>query len=211
MSTCNNVNDNVKISTLLRHVIPTINNIPHDLGVDLLRQAATEFLRRTQLLAVQIEVPLQRGVVDYELQAPKDYEIHNIREAGHTGRMVHGPPDYWCTSYGTKFKVVSNKYIVLGNEPSRDATERDPFYAVATVTPGECLQTLPREITVPYGRYIAKGALAEALMYKSKPWYDPNLAQKMERDFNIGVNAGKNLQIMNRGGSDMIMRGKRWV
>ncbi len=190
--------------------MPVINNIPYELGVDLLRDSFREFAQRTQLLASMQLITTQKDVEDYEMLAPDGYEIYLIRDAGYTGNYVTLPQaNYWYTSMGTRFSIVSNKYIVVKDIPSTDADT--PFTVVMTLIPDECITRIPREISVPYGKLIAKGATAQALYFKNKPWYDPNLAGKMERDFNYGVNSGKNLQLTNRGASDMRMKGRRWV
>lgn len=209
-SPCADFNDTVKLDTLLRHVMPVVNNLPYELGLDLLRDAYREFAQRTQLLASMQEIVSQKDVGDYELEVPEGYDIYLIRDVGYTGQYVTLPQaNYWYTSLGTRFSIISNKYIVLKDIPSSDA--QNPFSVIATVIPNECVTRIPREISVPYGSMIAKKATAQALYFKSKPWYDPNLAAKFEREFYVAVASGKALQLGNRGAADMRMKGRRWV
>lgn len=209
-SPCADFNDTVGLDTLLRHVMPVVNNIPYELGVDLLRNSFTKFCQKTQLLATLQNLMPQADVADYELVAPDGYDVYLIREAGYSGQYITLPQaNYWYVSYGTRFSIVSNKYIILKDIPQADSL--NPFCVITTLVPNECVKRIPREISVPYGNDIAKGAIAEALMFKNKSWYDPNLAGKFERDFNVAINSGKNLQITNRGAADMRMKGRRWV
>lgn len=211
MNICTDLNDTVPLDSLLRHVIPTVNNLPYDLGVDLLRQAFTEFARRSEMLAANQEIFPQKDVEDYELIPPEGYEIYKIRSVGRGSSQPITQPNahYWNTHWGIKFEVVSNKYVLMTESPNSDS---DPaFYIVSTVIPNECMMRIPREVAVPFGARIAKGALAEALLYKNKPWYDPNLAVKMQREFDRGVASGGILNTMNRGGASMKARTRRWL
>lgn len=210
MNNCIDINDTVPIDSLMRFVLPTVSSIPNALGVDLLRERFREFARRTEMLSIYPAIETQTDVTDYEIEAPDGYEIHKIREVNFKGGTVRLPQaDYWYTLYGVNFAVVSNNRVVLRDTPRRDGEET--FDIIATVIPNECITRIPREISVPYGKAIAAGALADALLYKDKSWYDPGLSRKKELDFELGVNSGKNLQLDNRGAADPRMRGRRWV
>lgn len=210
MNNCADFNDTVAIDSLLRHVMPVVNNIPYELGVDTLRQAFITFARRTSMLAVTLDIVPQTDVLDYELIAPDGYQIHMVRQAGYANCLVScSTVDYWFYCGGVCFCIVGNKTIVFKNTPSADSNGY--FQVVATVVPTECVTRIPREVSNPFGIGIAKGALAEILLYKNKPWYDPELARRMQRDFSTAINAGTNLNLMNRGGSDMRARGRPWV
>ena len=210
MNNCIDFEDTVPLDSLLRHVLPTISNIPYELGVDLLRQAFTTFCRRTSMLAAEIQIVPQTDVVDYELTPPENYQVHIIRQAGFKQNFIDLPqPDFWYTCYGERFAIVGNKYIIFKTVPS--ANSMGFFQVVASVIPTECVTRIPREISVPFGQGIAKGALAEALLYKNKPWFDPGLSTKMMREFIAIISAGTSLNLMNRGGSSMAMRARPWA
>lgn len=207
---CVNFDDTVQLDTLLRHVTPTINNLPYELGVDLLRQAFTEFCRRTEILSSLQEVQPQKDVSDYELIPPEGYEVYKVKEVSRGSSTISTPnAHYWYSGWGMQFAVIGTKYVVLRNSPNNDSDP--PFNISFTVLPNECVTQIPREISIPYGRQLGLQALSTVLKFKSKPWYDPGLAAKFERDYYNAVQSGINLNLMNRGGSNMEARTKRWV
>ena len=206
-----NTPDEVKLESLLRHVMPTINNLPYELGLELVRQAFTEFARKTQMLASQQYLDFQRGVVDYEITAPTGYFTHMVREVGSGSNTIVGSitPHSWYVCGRYRFSVIGNNVLMLSAAPSTD--EAGAFAVLTTVIPNESIVTIPREVSVAYGKCIADGALAEALLIKSKPWYDPNLAQQKKRDFYRGVQSAGALALMNRTSGTMTARTPRWV
>lgn len=208
MNTCVDFNDAVKLDSLLRHVLPTVNNLPYELGVGMLREAYIKFATETECLAAQLTYTPQKDVADYELTPPEGYEIYKVR-IGEPQRGCPGQsPHYWCYA-GERYYMVGNKTLVLESVPSHDATEQSAI--LVTVIPTECATRIPREISVPFGESIAKGALAEALLLKNKAWYDPNLSSLMQREFGRGIQRAKNLNLTNRGAMPTVARGKRWV
>lgn len=209
-SNCADFNDTVALDTLLRHFSPVINNIPYELGVELLRQGFIEFCRRTEFLTSQQELQPQKDVSDYELVPPEGYDVFKVKGVGRGPEfMVMPNVNYWYAGWGTNFYIIGTQYIVLRNSPSSDLDE--PFAITMIVLPNECCVRIPREIAVAYGLTIAKHAIAAALLYKNKPWFDPNLSAKFERQFYNGVQSARNLVLMNRGAASTSARTRRWV
>jgi hypothetical protein len=202
--------DDVRLESLLRMVTPTLNNIPYELALDLLRQSFTEFARRTKMLASTQSIQFQQDVLDYQLEAPEGYEIHSIRSAGYGNEIIHSVrPDYWYSCGRRRFSVISNSTLVLGTAPSTDSD--DTFTIVSTVIPNERVMRIPREVSVAYGECIADGALARALVYKNKSWYDPNLAQMKKRDYYRAMGSAAALSLADRVEGNMDARMRRWV
>jgi hypothetical protein len=209
-SECADFNDMVQLDTLIRHIAPTVSNVPNELAVDLLRQYFTDFCRRTEFLTSAEDIIPQKDVTDYEITPPDGYEVHKVHTVSYGSENRTTPtPNYWYPMWGMKFSVIGTKFLVLRDAPSRDSDT--PFVVSFVVIPTECVTKIPREISVGYGRHIAKGALSEILLYKNKPWYDPTLSRKMEVDYHRGVQSARNLVLMNRGGTELKARGKRWV
>lgn len=211
MNNCADLNDTVPLDSLMRYVLPTIPALPNALGVDLLRDAWRDMMARSEMLSTINTLTLQKDVVDYELTPPDGYVIHRVREVGYRDRWQRTQPtaQYWYTTYGVCYRVVGNNTIVLRDVPSRD--EAEAFQVRLSVVPDECITRIPREVSIEYGKGIAAGAMAQALEYKTRPWYDPNLASKKQREYENAIRMAKNTQLDNRGAENQTMRGKRWV
>lgn len=211
MNNCVDTNDTVALDSLMRYVLPTIPALPNALGVDLLRDAWRDMMARSESLSSIITIDVQKDVDDYEITPPDGYVVHRIREIGYRGDWKTRRPQahYWYTTYDVAYRVVSNNTIILRDMPSRD--EDGAFQLRASLVPDECITRIPREISIEYGSGIAKGALAQALMYRGRPWYDPELAKVKQREFENAIRMAKNTQLDNRGGADQNARGKRWV
>jgi hypothetical protein len=211
MNNCVDVNDTVPLDSLLRYVLPTIPALPNALGVDLLRDAWRDMMARTESLSSIINLDLQKDVDDYEITPPDGYVIHRIREVGYRGDFKTRRPQahYWYTSYDVAYRVVSNNTIILRDMPSRD----DPgaFQVRCALVPDECITRIPREVSIEYGKGIAAGAVAQALEYPTRPWYNPSLAAKKQKEYENAIRMAKNTTLDNRGGADQNMRGRRWV
>lgn len=211
MSGCKDINDTVPLDSLMRYVLPSIPALPSSLGVDLLRDAYREMMARSEMLSTIISLDVQQDVVDYELVPPDGYSIHRIREIGYKGNWQDYRPavNYWYTYYDVRFKVIGNTTIILRDCPTADSL--DAFQIRAVVVPDECAQRIPREVSTVYGAAIAKGALAQAYDYAGRPWFNPNLGMKKQREFENGIRMAKNTQLENRGAANTDMRGRRWV
>lgn len=198
MTCCVNTERTVPLDSLLRHVATRVPALPYAVALDLVRQKYIEFARRSGLIVAYQELPIQREVKNYALEAPDGYEVFAVRGVGHpTGWMWHGPDkDYWFTSWGYRFWVRDNCEVIFDTAPSNDESER---YVLLTVLPSPCADTIPASIATPYGQGIAAGAIADALDMPNKAWSNPNLASKFERTFYRTVAAAKNLATTNRG------------
>jgi hypothetical protein len=153
---------------------------------------------------------MQKGVSDYEIFPPEGYEFYKARGVERGSEFYAMPDaDYWYPMWGTELSVIGTKYVVFRNTPSRD--EPEPYRFVYTVVPTECVTRVPREISLSFGDKIGKGVLAEVLRYTNKPWYNPSLADKMEKKYEIGVQSARNLVLSNRGAASRKARTRRWV
>jgi hypothetical protein len=211
MNTCKDINDTVPIDSLMRYVLPSIPALPNALGVDLLRDAWRTLMERSEYLSQIIALDVQKDVDDYQITPPEGYVIHRIREVGYRGDWKTRRPQahYWYTSYDVRYRVVGNDTLILRDVPTYD--EENAFQIRASLVPDECVARIPREVSVEYGAVIGKGAVAQALNYMGRPWYNPNLAMQKQREFEIGIRMCKNTMLDNRGGADQNMRGRRWV
>lgn len=193
-----------KLDSLLRHVAPSVPEIPYELALDMLRQKYTEFARRTSLLISHYELPLQRDVREYIIEAPEGYEVYGLLDASNYthGYMVFPNYNRWYIGWGDRFRMEGNTAIVFEHAPSQD---RAKCIALRLV-PTECADTIPREISVPFGKGIAMGALGDILDMPNKPWYNPRASRDKHLEFNRTIQAGKNLQISDRGAKTVMMK-----
>lgn len=198
------VDNTVPLEDLMRFVATVIPTVPYEVGIEYLRQAYITFATKTRLLAYRQEITLQRDVHEYELQAPEGYEVFGIlQQSPRDWGYVQLPNvNRWFTYYGERVRLEGNTRIILENAPSVD---NKGFHVDLHLLPNECVNDIPREINTPYGRGIAKGALAELLMMPGKSWSSPRTADKYERDFHIACQSGLNLYLTNRGAHKVMM------
>ena len=204
MSGCNCVRVDTERSQplehLLRHVMPIVPEIPHEMALDVLRQKYIDFAQATSLLVSHLKLPIQRGVRDYELIPPPGYVVFGVLnvEDYHNGYIKFPNVDRWFYSWGRRFEILGNEAIRLWEEPSRDDTA---FEVGLHLLPTECTDTIPNEIAIPFGYGIAKGVVAHALNMPGKAWYNPQMGRKEEVEFARAKLRGRNLNLTNRGGT----------
>lgn len=198
-------NNSVQLDTLLRHVMPIVPEVPHAMGLDRIRQAYTEFARRSGLLVAKIVQDYQGGVNDYAITPPDGYEIYGVMGLESPGYSF---VDYWkgC-NYGlwnTRFDVIDNTSIYLHRASSIDIVDGLVIYA--TVLPSPCVTTIPASIATPYGKGIAAGAIADLLMVPNKAWTSPQIAAAHKMEFNRVVLSAKQLAETNRKAGPLRMK-----
>lgn len=195
----------VDLSTLLRHVAPSAPEIPYELALDFLRQAYTEFARRSNLLVAHKDVYTQRDVLNYSLVAPVGYEVFALSDAANTayGYTLFPNANHWYYAWGDRFRMVGNAEVVFERAPSRD----NVAYSFGLhVLPNDCVTTMPTEIATPYGKGIAMGALADILDMPGKSWSSPRMADKKRMEFARTCLSARNLHLTNRGATTPMMR-----
>lgn len=199
MSQCYCVNadsNTVPLETLLRHVAPSVPELPHDLALDMLRQRYIEFARKTRLLVARQDLNMQRGVDNYVLTPPDGYQVFGLLGLGDYDRYFYYPnPNTWYWWGGNNFRLLDNKQIQFQFAPSKDYVQS----IILHVIPNDCTNTIPDDIATPYGRGIAMGVVADALQMPNKGWTNPNLGMKKERDFYREVQNGLSAHLNNRG------------
>ena len=173
--------------------------IPYAVALDLVRQRYIEFARKSGLIVGYQELPIQREVKNYALEAPDGYEVFAVKGAGHPdGWAWHrSNAHHWFSLWGYRFWVRDNCEVIFDTAPSNDESDR---YVLLTLLPSPCADTILSSVATPYGQGIAAGAIADALDMPNKAWTNPNLATKFERTFYRACAAAKNLAITNRGG-----------
>lgn len=190
-------NNTVPLETLLRHIMPVIPSLPHDMVLDRVRQNYTEFARRTGLLVATITQDYQANVNDYALVPPEGYEVYYVLGLDSPGYSF---VDYWagCNTglWNTRFDVVDNRSIYIHRAPSVDQIDGLVTYVV--LLPNRCVNDIPASIEVPYGKGIADGVLAELMLMPGKPWTNPGAARLYQMEFNRTILAGKHLAETNR-------------
>lgn len=187
----------------MRFVSATIPDVPYEVGMAYLRQAYTEFAKRSSLLVSHQHTEMQRDVREYPLHAPEGYEIFGLlRYAGTHGYILYPNAHRWFAYFGHDMQLVGNDRFVLRNAPSRDG---DTLEIVLHLIPTECADTIPSEISTPFGFGIAKGAMAELLGMPGKPWSDPRASERYRREFSITCMSGRNLHLTNRGATRVTM------
>ena len=208
--TVTNFDDVIGLDSLLRHVIPEVPEVPHDMALDRIRQSYTEFARKTLLITYRQTQDYQTDVHDYFLTPPDGYEVYQVLGLESPGyRYV----DYWQGGrvglWNTKLDVIDNKVLYLHRSPSVDT--ENGLHIFMQVLPGRCCNTIPNSIDVPFGYGIAKGALASLQRIPGKPWTNLGISRANELEFNRIVLAGKNLAMTNRKFGGIIARGRRVV
>jgi hypothetical protein len=198
-ATCSSASfsDLVPLDSLLRHVMPIIPQLPHEMALDYVRQAYTDLARRSSVLVARLEQDYQANVHDYPLEAPEGYEVFQVMGIDHPSyRYV----DYWagqCTGlWNTRFDIVDNRSIYFHTAPSVDSVGSLIVYA--KVLPSRCCDTIPASVEVPYGLAIAEGAVSKLMLIPNKAWTNPSVASIYARNFNIGVMSARNLADTNR-------------
>lgn len=191
------VTNGTPLESLLRHIMPVVPEIPHEMALDRIRQAYIEFARRSMLIVDRLVIDYQANVHDYFLVPPDGYEVYQVMGLESPGyRYV----DYWqgynWGLWNTRFDVIDNRKIYLHTAPSVDAV--DGLIIYAQLLPSNCCNTLPISIDVPYGYGIAQGALKGLLSIPNKPWTHMGLARASELEFNKTVLSAKNLAETNR-------------
>lgn len=194
----NGVEQTVTVASLVRHMIPSCPSLPHDLAVDLVRQKYIEAARRSGLLTAVCEIPLQRDVRNYPLDVPEGYEVYAVHPTHHQPALHRATlsVDYWFLC-GYRFKVLHNDEIEFAASPGHDREE--PMELTVIVVPSECVATMPTAISTPFGRGIAKGALADAMVIPNQAWTNPGIARGHELAYNRTVLDMRTLAITNRG------------
>lgn len=194
----------VPLDELMRFVATIIPAVPYEVGLEYLRQKYIDFARITSLVVYHQKIQLQRGVREYMLIPPPGYEILGVMQYHHNswGYMRLPNIDRWFTYFGERLRVEGNSRIHLETAPSNDERQLE---IVLHLLPNTCVNDIPQEIATPYGRGIAKGAVAELLEMPGKAWSNPRAAAKYERDFHIACQSGRNLHLTNRGSRRVTM------
>lgn len=206
MSYLVNEGNEIELDSLLRHVAIQLPELPYEVALDLVRERYKELARKSGVLQWYYELPIQKGVVNYFIEPPEGYEVYGITDYGHPfDRWFRWgeSPHYWNIAWGYRMRALSNTQILFEAAPSRDETGR---YIRATLVPTSCSVSIPAAVATPWGKGIASGAVASALLMPSKAWSNPNLAQKHEIDFNRAVAGAKNLVLTERGTKSLEFR-----
>lgn len=199
MECCINTAGTVPLDSLLRHMAVNVPEIPYSVALDQIRERYIQFARTSHLIVYFQELALQREVTNYKLVAPEGYEVYSVRGVGDPGSWVwRGPSkDYWFSAYGNRFYVKDNSEIIFDREPSAALSGQ---FVLLTVIPSPCCESVPTSVATPYGKGIAAGAVADALLMPNKAWTNPALAEVYEIKYNRAALSAKNIAITNRGG-----------
>lgn len=188
------------LDNLLRHIAPSVPDVPYELMLDMLRQAYTEFARKTKLLMSQQELRIQRGVRNYTLEPPTGYEVFALLQAdimdAHWSYTSFPNANYWYYFWGDKLYLDGNTQIVFQREPTCDNIQR---VLALHLLPDACCDNIPKEISTPYGKAIAMGALADILDMPNKGWTNPQAAGRKRLEFNRAVQSGIAKHLTNNG------------
>ena len=179
----------VSLESLMRHVAPVVPAVPHDYGMELIRQAYIEFCRRTRLVQAQFTYDYQKGVTDYEIVPPDGYEVFFIEEINSPSWKAMDRWDIYNSK--SKFEVIDNAGIRLNSVPSVDVEEGLKIRAV--LLPNNTCSYIYSSIDTPYGKGIAAKAVADLVGMPDKPWHQPGSVPKYEREFGRAVASGKAL------------------
>lgn len=198
--------DTVRLDGLLRHIAPSVPEVPYDMALDMLRQAYTEFARKTQLLVSHVTLGIQKGVRVYDIPPPEGYDTFAILHPHNY--HCYPNPHTWCAGWGTDFRVLNSRVIELRTAPSQDYADRE---IALHLIPNACIDTIPQEVATPFGKGIAMGALSDMLEIPNQPWYNPRLAQAKKIEFNQAALTGRELAMTNRGHAKLTMKPVRFV
>lgn len=200
--------DTTKLDTLLRFAAPEVPEVPYEVALDMLRQAYTMFARKSCLLGANIRLPIQKDVKSYELEVPHGYEIYSIQHIDDCrvfGRVIwtQPSPHFWFTGWGYRFRMLGNNVIEFFDAPTKDDESRS---LTVCVLPTECATTIPRAVSVPFGRGIAMGAVAYMLDIPNKAWTNPRTAQSKLLTFNRAAADGRAVFLTDHGAKPMDFR-----
>lgn len=194
----------VDLDSLMRFVSTVLPSVPYEVGLEYLRQAYIDFGRKTRLLASHQRIVLQRGVREYILTPPEGYQVFGLLQhsGSRWGYMQLPSPHRWFTYFGHRTRMLGSDRLYLEEAPSTDGHTLE---IALHLLPTDCTSVIPQEISTPYGKGIAKGAVGELLEMPGKAWSDPRAASKYERDFHIACQSGLNLHLTNRGAHKVMM------
>lgn len=184
------------LDSLMRHVAPQMPTVPYEMAMDAIRMSYIEFARRTKLLAYTQRLPIQRGVRTYLLDPPEGYEIYGVLGVEHEPYIYYPTPHRWFFQRGWRMRMLGNSEVEFECEPATDAYDRHLRFHLL---PNQCADTIPLEISTPFGYGIATGAVSKLLDSPSKQWGNPELAAKKHRDFARVAAEGLNKHITNNG------------
>lgn len=193
--------DTANLETLLRFVAPEIPEIPYEVSLDMLRQSYIMFARKSCLLGAHIRLPIQKDVRIYELEIPKGYEVYSIqtiedcRVFART-EWIQPTPNYWFTGWGYRFRMLGNSAIEFQDAPTKDDTNR---HLTAKVLPTECVTIIPRALSLPFGRGIAMGTVADMLDMPNRAWTNRAAARDKRLTFNRAIADARALAITDHG------------
>lgn len=189
------------LAELLRFVAAVVPDVPYEVAIEYLRQAYTEFARYSNLLVYKEKIVLQRNVTEYELKAPNGYAILGLVNDEPIG--THLPtPHRWFSFRGQRLRMLGSDRVLLDMPPSQDGHEIELYLHLI---PSGCAETIPEEISLPYGYGIAQGAIAELLMMPGRAWSSPRASADYRRRFVIALQAGRNLFLTARGSKRVMM------
>lgn len=182
------------LDVLLRHVMPYTPGLPHDMALDLVREAYKLFARRTGFLVHKCVIDSQANVRQYPLVVPEGYSVFTI-----LGRKSLPASAWWFGDrpvFLTDFEVLDNTLIEFRHGYTKDEIGGIEVYVV--LIPTDCCDTIPLSLEEPYGRGIAYGAIAEAMRLPNRPFTSLKLADLMELRFNRNNANAKAVAVRNR-------------
>jgi hypothetical protein len=202
--------------TTLYDLVPAImrhaRTAPPNVVIPELREAYLTFCRRTELLRVVQNIPIQRDTRRYQLCPPDQYQVIRAITVFEGSRSLVLQSSLTPCACGDFF-MDGPDWLEFIREPLLDDVsfnsrfDEDAQNHTLTVqfcvAPARTSVLLDKLVNDQYRDAIVAGALSRLLLMPDTKWYNPQLAQKWEMEFKKGMSDAKIAISKNFTGADL--------
>ena len=180
-------------SQFFRDILPEVPGCPDPVIEHALLRAAQEFFERTALWTAWLDNTMTLpGIVDYDIELPKDAELVRIERATLDGRDIdittpESLPSDWQTYQGAGLSdcIFTRDLFTLTVLPR--ARARSLLRVEAIVKPSDKATGVEDFLFRRFNETIAIGAKSRLMLMADKPWSKPNEGLRFEAMFNAEV------------------------
>lgn len=185
---------------LMPAVMRHVRTAPPNVVIPELREAYLTFCRRTELLRIVQVIPLQRGVLRYQLCPPTDYQVIRALAVIEGSIPLIIQPNLTACRCGDFF-MDGPDWIELLREPYQSDEEYlanqdldNPAFTLQIqfcVAPTRTSVCIDKLVNDQFRDTIVAGALSRLLLMQDARWFAPQLASKWEMEFKKGLTDGR--------------------
>lgn len=188
------------LNDLMPAIMRQARTVPPNVAIPELREAYLTFCRRSELLLVVQNIPIQRDTKRYQLCAPDQYQVLRATTVFEGSRNLVLQRNLTACACGDFF-MDGPDWIEFIREPLLDdvsynsRTDEDAQNHILTVqfcvAPNRSTVLIDKLVYDQYRDAIVAGALSRILLMADTKWYNPQLAQKWEMEFKKGMSDAK--------------------